>query len=227
MSFIEQIKAEITARELKDDLVAYRQGGLTFSHEPNVPLSMETPAQDREFASGVFLSTARSGIRLGERQYSGYHIEFVFESFKNAQEFCDLLAVYEILPKLTERKNTVVIYIKDSDCICNLLALVGATKCMMALSNEIAARAVRNQTNRRVNCDTHNIEKQISASRKQVEIITKLLESGCLTDPKLRDVAKARLANPDASYEELAKTLGITKSGLVHRLRRITNDNPD
>jgi cell division protein WhiA len=38
---------------------------------------------------------------------------------------------------------------------------------------------------------------------------------------QLREVAEARLANPDATLSELAKILGIGKSGINHRLRKL------
>jgi DNA-binding transcriptional regulator WhiA len=37
----------------------------------------------------------------------------------------------------------------------------------------------------------------------------------------LQETAYARVNNPDATYEELAALLYITKSGLVNRLRKI------
>ena len=39
--------------------------------------------------------------------------------------------------------------------------------------------------------------------------------------PKLQETAMMRVQNPDATYEELANMLGITKSGMVNRLRKI------
>jgi hypothetical protein len=156
---------------------------------------------------------------------SGYHIDFTFENQNNARELCSLLAEYDILPKLTQRGGTHVIYIKSSDCICNLLALMGATTSLVTLSDEIAVRDIRNRANRRANCDTHNIEKQVAAAAAQVEFIRGLKQSGRLArlPEKLRAVAEARLSAPDATYEELAAAVGLSKSGLVNRLRKILN----
>lgn len=187
-----------------------------------VDLNDLSAAQLKEFVSGVFLASARSTISLeSKRRGSGYHIEFSFEKADNARDFCEMLASFDILPKLTERNGKSVIYIKSSDCICNLLAIIGATRSLLALNNEIAMRELRNSSNRRVNCDTHNINKQIDASRAQVEAISKIELTGL--DNKLREVANARLANPDVNLEELANILGLTKSCVAHRLRKLLN----
>jgi DNA-binding protein WhiA len=39
--------------------------------------------------------------------------------------------------------------------------------------------------------------------------------------PKVRAAAKARLENPDATLQELAEMLGISKSGMNHRMRKL------
>ena len=153
----------------------------------------------------------------------GYHIEFVFDERKQAEDFADVLASYEMLPKLME-KNKFIVYLKSSQCLCNLLALIGAKNTLMELHNYVAMRDVRNNSNRRANCDTANISRQVEAAQQQVAKIQQLVDGegfGDL-DLKLQETALARLHHPEASYEELAKKLGITKSGLVNRLRKIT-----
>lgn len=189
-----------------------------------INMSNLSAVQLKEFAAGVFLASARTAILLeNQRRRSGYHIEFAFEKADNAREFCEILAGFEILPKLTERNGKSVIYIKSSDCICNLLAMIGATRSLLALNNEIAVRELRNTSNRRVNCDTYNINKQVEAGRIQADAIRKMDADGRLMglDTKLREVAEARLANPDMNLEELAQILGLTKSCVVHRLRKL------
>jgi DNA-binding protein WhiA len=92
------------------------------------------------------------------------------------------------------------------------------TKC-----DKIIFGMMRNQANRAANCDTGNLVKQINASDKQIKIISGLIERGEIKDfsKKLQETAYARVNNPDATYEQLAELLGITKSGLVHRLQKI------
>jgi len=139
-----------------------------------------------------------------------------------AIELCDELAAHDIFAHMSETTappHVARVYIKDSESICNLLALAGLKNCLYRLNDEIALRSVINSSNRRTNCDSANIQKQIEAATAQVEKIARL-DLGALPPP-LRETAAARMENPEATYDELAQILGITKSGVVHRLKRV------
>ena len=118
-----------------------------------------------------------------------------------------------------------MLYIKDSESIKDLLALLGATQCVLDLSDEMAKRDLRNTVNRQVNCINANINKTVEASMKQISAINLInSEIGLESLPDdLQEVAVLRLANPQESMEELLKlsTIKLTKSGLNHRFRRI------
>lgn len=170
-----------------------------------------------EYVADLFLNYA-SGSLSG-----GYHIEFSLESYDDAQNLSEILAIHEMLPKLIGRGERAVVYLKSGECLCNLLGLIGANKSLLKLHDEIILRDLNNNSNRRRNCDTANLEKQVSCAMTQYDSIRKLKESGELEklSSKLQITAQARLNNPDASYEELAVILGISKSGVVNRLRKI------
>lgn len=82
---------------------------------------------------------------------------------------------------------------------------------------------IRNNANRAANCDAGNIAKQVKAASQQIAIIQQMQANGTLQSltPKLQETALMRVQNPDATYEELAHLLKITKSGVVNRLRKI------
>ena len=183
----------------------------------NEILERKTENELQQYVSDVFLTSANGSIK------GGYQIDFTFDDLENARNFCDILGAYDILPKLTQRGELIIVYIKSREDICNLLALVGASKSLMDLSNEIALREVRGNANRRANCDAGNIAKQVATAREQVEYIKNLNLQALPV--KLREVAKARLENPEASYEELASILKVSKSCLVHRLRKTMTIN--
>ena len=92
------------------------------------------------------------------------------------------------------------------------------TKC-----DRIIMGIIRNNANRAANCDSGNIAKQVKAASYQIALIKDLQADGRLRklSPKLQETAAARVENPDATYEELAHLLHITKSGVVNRLRKI------
>ena len=172
-----------------------------------------------EYVATAFLNHATGSLTRG------YHIEFALDSYEEAGELSAILAMFEMLPKLIGRGGKFVVYLKSGECLCNLLALVGANRSLMQLHNEIAMRDLKNNANRRANCDTANIAKQVNAAHTQIEVIIEMQRTGKLADlsPRLRETALARIENPDASYEELALLLGITKSGVVNRLRNLTS----
>ena len=92
------------------------------------------------------------------------------------------------------------------------------TKC-----DKIIMGIIRNNANRAANCDAGNIAKQVKAASQQIAMIEQMQADGTLQSlsPKLQETAMMRVQNPDATYEELANMLGITKSGMVNRLRKI------
>ena len=84
-------------------------------------------------------------------------------------------------------------------------------------------KEVREQVNRLVNCETANLQKAVDAAGRQLDIIRRLERNGQLEKlpPKVRAAAEARLENPDATLQELADLLGISKSGMNHRMRKL------
>ena len=92
------------------------------------------------------------------------------------------------------------------------------TKC-----DKIIMGIIRNNANRAANCDTGNIAKQVRAASQQIALIRQMQADGTLQKltPKLQETAVVRVENPDATYENLAHLLHITKSGVVNRLRKI------
>ena len=98
------------------------------------------------------------------------------------------------------------------------MANLNLTKC-----DKIIMGIIRNNANRAANCDAGNIAKQVKAASHQIALIEEMKADGRLRklSPKLQETAAARVENPDATYEELARLLHITKSGVVNRLRKI------
>jgi DNA-binding protein WhiA len=223
MNLITAIKDELRSRE--DGNAQWADAGFVFPFENcNINIARLKNRELADFISGVFLSCGGGRIMLGEnRKDAGYHADFSFENVVNARLLCELLSQFEIFPKLILSGDLAVIRLQSADCICNFLALTGAKNALIRLNNEIALRDLRNSANRRANCDTGNIEKQVEAAAAQTAIIKELISNGEISklSKKLRETALVRINNPNATYEELAEMLSITKSGVVHRLQKI------
>lgn len=154
-----------------------------------------------------------------------YHFEIVCEHRSDADTLKYLLKRYDLDAKITDRKGHFVVYLKEGEQISDALALMGAKNSVMAFQSARVEKDVRGSINRRVNCETANIKKTVSASVRQIEDI-RLIEAsrGLSSLPQnLREIAELRLAYPDTSLADLGGLLDppVGKSGVNHRLRRI------
>ena len=183
----------------------------------------------RHYVKGAFVACATSNIIIKNydnvKANSGYHLEFVFNFEKIAHDFVKVLETFEIPAKITIRKNTPIVYIKEYQLICDVLALVGANKSVLDLQNEAAIRELRNNVNRQNNCLNANLNKTVNASVRQLNAIKVVQEHMGLESLSegLMDLALLRLANPEASLEELRNLSAekLTKSGINHRFAKI------
>ncbi len=156
---------------------------------------------------------------------SKYHLEIILSTIYNAEKIINILKTFTIQAKKLERKNGYSIYIKDGEEISKLLALIGANSSVLKFEQIRVLRDMKNNINRKVNCETANINKTVNAAVKQIEAIKKLQKIGEFDklSENLKEIAKIRIKNPDASLVELGQMLKdpIGKSGVNHRLNKI------
>ena len=155
----------------------------------------------------------------------GYNLEFVFKD-ENLADIClQLLSENEFNLKKIVRMNNFVLYTKNSNTICDLLVLLGATNFALEFQNNLAMREIRNSANRQNNCFGHNLDKTLNSSREQLEAINYLYENDLLDslEENLKEIALLRFANPDVSLNELKILLNkpISRAGLKYRLDKI------
>lgn len=161
------------------------------------------------------------GAYLGAGSLSAgkYHLEFSFGRKSIAEDFAELLSRYGIAAKIAVRGTRAVVYLKESEAISDCLALMGASKAVLSLNSIMAQRQMSEHINRQQNCDMHNIDKQINTGISQCAYLREL-DMNALSGT-LEETARARLEHPDYSYEQLGALLGVSKSGLKNRLRRL------
>lgn len=175
------------------------------------------------YIKGAFLGSGSCSLPKLDDARSGYHLEIVFYNKLLADGCCDLLAQYEILAKSVERKNSRVVYLKSRESISDFLDLVGAENSLKKLGELADKKDERNQLNRVANCMQMNFDKSVVASVKQIQAIEAIESTIGLEglEPPLRKAAEARLADKEGSLKELAGRLGVSKSCLNHRLRKL------
>ena len=96
----------------------------------------------------------------------------------------------------------------------------------MDLENIRILKEMRNSVNRKVNCETANINKTVNAAVKQMEDI-KLVRQKIgfeQLNEGLAQVAELRMQYPEATLKELGMMLSpqVGKSGVNHRLRKLS-----
>ena len=172
------------------------------------------------FLRGAFL--AGGSVIDPEKRY---HLELATSHMHASGELETLLREMEASPKSVLRSGYYVIYFKQSEHIEDLLTLIGAPVAAMEVMNTKVEKELRNQINRKLNCDTANLDKAVDAAQGQIEGIRKLEKFGVMEQlpEKLKETAEKRLLHPELTLSELANefTPPITKSCLNHRLRKI------
>lgn len=179
------------------------------------------------FLVGVFLGAGSVSVPIneeGKKKY-GYHFEIDVISKNQADIIAEILSNFDIFPKMVERGENYVLYLKNSETICDILAMFGASKVVLDLENNKVSRDMSNMANRQTNCMTANIDKTVNASLKQlaaIEIVQNTIGLENLPE-SLLEAALIRLANPESSLKDLCELLEkpVSKGALAQRFNKI------
>jgi hypothetical protein len=180
---------------------------------------VDAPAHDRRsFLRGVLLGSG--SISFGR---SGPHVEFVLRNADASARLQGLLAAMGVRALRTARRGHHVVYLKGLDEIVGLLGLVGANRGVLELETQRVGRDVRARVNRLLNAEGANLARTVRAADRQLHAIDRLETDGSLPRlaPSLRESAAQRRRLPDADLDTLATALGVSRSAVNHRLRRL------
>ncbi len=138
---------------------------------------------------------------------------------------CALAADNGIALKVSTRLGKQTLYAKDSGVIEDFLFFIGAGKQAFAFVNAKIGREIKNDINRRTNCETGNIARSTASAAKHLAAIRALDKHGRLSElgPDLEYTARMRLENPEIPLSQLGQmmTPTVSKPGLYHRLEKI------
>ncbi len=153
-----------------------------------------------------------------------YHLEFVAKKERAVFELSIMLDAFGEIPKKVKRDKYLVMYLKNYESIENVLNIINAHKCMMELANIKIEKEQKNELNRLNNFEIANLSKTTDAANKIIEDIENIMYTvGIDALPEnLQEIALLRLANPEESLAALAKLSGLSRSGVNHRLKKIT-----
>ena len=183
-------------------------------------LYLEKTCCKRAFIRGAFMA---SGSMTDPNK--AYHFEIVCRTPEQAARLQELMREFETEPKVIERKNYHVVYLKEGSQIVDMLNVMEAYVSLMNLENVRILKEVRNSVNRQVNCETANISKTVNAAVKQIADIELIRDTDGLDSLPLplREMAMVRLEYPEAPLKDLGKYMDppVGKSGINHRLRKL------
>ena len=209
------------ALELLSDLGKVKLlNGAVVSMDNGVKSRISSHKDAAEYVIAAYLSVG-SISRAGK----GVRVTFSFEIEDYADAFAALLLHYGIALNKSEKAGKYFLSTRSAQIISDLFALVGASKCALAMQDKIITSEAKNNIRRAELLNAANLDKAMIAAVKQYNDVKYLQSRKRLTllPPELRVVAEARLKNPDLSLEALRQSLpeNISKSGLYHRFEKI------
>ena len=184
------------------------------------PILVQQPCCKRAFLRGAFLAAGSMSD-----PNKAYHFEIVCTTVNMAEQLRRMMCSFSMDAKIVARKKMYVVYLKEGAQLVDMLNIMEAHVSLMELENVRILKEMRNAVNRKVNCETANINKTVSAALKQVEDIRYIQQTIGLDklSDGLKEMAILRLEHPDATLKELGEISDppVGKSGVNHRLRKI------
>ena len=147
--------------------------------------------------------------------------------FIDNEEAADKL--YELLQEKgkkvfkTKKRNKPLVYLRNSEDIMDVMVMIGTIQAFFKYEETTMIKDLKNKTIREMNWEVANETKTLNTGNNQIKMINyigKVLGLNALS-PVLEEVAFLRLQNPESSLQEIAEMIGISKSGVRNRFRRI------
>ena len=208
--------------EIEDDITYVSTRGVSLQNCQFPKQVIQKDCCKKAFVRGLFLATGSVND-----PNKAYHFEIVVHNKEMAEAVQQVVNSFALDAKIVKRKKYYVVYLKEGAMIVDILNVMEAHISLMDMENVRILKDMRNDINRRVNCETANIKKTVNAARRQIEDIEYIEKTKGLKylNDSLRVVAEIRLAEPDANLVELGEMLDppVSKSGVNHRLRKISS----
>lgn len=174
------------------------------------------------FLRGVFLVCGGAGD-----PEKGYQLEIFLHTEEKCRKLLSMIEEHGMSAKLSWRRGSSFLYIKESEKISDILTFMGAMMQAMEIMNIKIFKEVRNNVNRSVNCEAANLNKTVAAANIQADDIEYIFSTrgrGYLSE-ELLQVADIRLENRELSLSDIGAMLEppISRSGVNHRLKKISD----
>lgn len=170
------------------------------------------------YVRGLFLASGY--LKDPNKEYA---MDFFLDSDDMAYKLFEVLSFIDKRVFITDKRNKKLVYLRNSEDIMDIMVMIGAVQSFFSYEEVTMMKDMKNKTIREINWEVANETKTLDTADKQIQMIEFIEEKvglHFLTDV-LRDMAVARLNNPESSLSELAEIIGLSKSGVRNRFRRI------
>ena len=182
--------------------------------------NLDCDACARALLRGAFLVCG--AVTNPERDY---HLEFSVPYYNLSRDLLALLGEEGFPAKMVSRNGSYIVYLKESERIEDCLTYLGASHGALEMMSVKMVKSIRNETNRRLNCESANIDKTVAAAGVHADAVRRIQAAGAFDalTPELQQLAQLRVDNPDMSLRELGAALDppLSRSGVNHRLQRL------
>ena len=190
---------------------------------PAVPPAPPVPSANlccsRSRLRGVFLACGSLSRGDGPPQ-----LELLVGSDAAAARVAADLERLDIPSVHLRRRCRPVVAVRSAAGVAILLSSIGAHLGRLEFESGRVVREVRSEVNRRLNAETANLRRTVTAALSQLEAIDRLERDPSRWDrlpPALREAAVLRRRRPRDSLEALAAAAGCSRPAMAGRLHRL------
>ncbi len=199
-----------------------RQKGYKLFLEKLESISVEEILDDEKMLSG-FLRGMFLGSGYIKNPDKEYALDFFIDDEETSEELYNILKLKEKRVFKTKKRNKYIVYLRNNEDIMDVMVFAGSLQEFFKYEEVIMMKELKNKTIREMNWELANETKSLDTGKKQTKMINYIKENAGLESLSkvLEEVARLRLDNPESSLNELAEIIGLSKSGVRNRFRRI------
>lgn len=177
-----------------------------------------TNSINEKIVTGYFLACAY--IKDPEKAYS---VDYFVSTKENGIFLNNILLKLIQKVSITDKKNKTIVYIRSNENILDLLNILGATESFFYYQDIIIQKELKSNIIRSMNYELANETKKVTKIQEIIDMIEYIDSKVGIKSmkPILQEVCKFRMEYQDASLQELASKMHLTKSGLRGRLKQI------
>lgn len=184
---------------------------------------------NKKIRSNYLIGLFLQGGSINNPLSSNYHFELKIHNRKILNVIEKIFNNINIHLFTLERNKTLIVYIKKSESISDILKLMNATESMFEYEEKRISRDYTNQMSRLNNLDISNLKKTIEASHDQIKNIEHIKKNGFYNNlnEKEKIYCDLRLKYKQSSLNDLVyffKTehnIDISRGGINHIVRKL------